>query len=203
MLNAGRDDRQVIPIPLLKRAVPKSVVVIGIDPSFTACGIASVLVSSNEVRVWASEVISTPSEDDYAERLWAIHSGVREFVSRTTEATVHAIEGFAYGAKFNREAQGMVYGACLVALRVGGAEKIEIVTPAQAKKIACPDFAGWSKDKWAAAGYTTKFKRSMPEKATILSGLRRRYGFAAMSDAVGDAVCVAIAAGYKRLEITV
>lgn len=182
--------------------------VIGVDPSFSACGLAYVRIrsihSADGKAVLSSAVdlvdhatIRTDSTDDHADRLWDIHVGVREFAAKNT-AAFYAIEGFAFGAKFQREIQGMVHGAILVSLRVGGANKIEIVTPMQAKKVACPDFPGWSKENWAKAGYTAKFKRSMPEKTTVMSGLRKRFGFTGLvSDAVADAACVAIAAGYR------
>lgn len=184
------------------------VTVIGVDPSFSACGLACVEIwGSGAVKILGSEVVRTTPDDDHADRLWDIHVAIREFVGKWNAGdryvSVYAVEGFAFGAKFQREVQGMVTGAALVSLRVGGAGKIEIVTPMDAKKAACPDFPGWSKAKWAAAGYTKPFKRSMPEKVTVMSGLRRRYGFTGLvDDAIADAACVAIAAGFRHLGVS-
>lgn len=186
--------------------------VIGVDPSFAACGLACVrlqritddagiTVRASEVKLLGHATIRTDSTDDHADRLWDLHVGVREFMEKHG-ASLYAVEGFAFGAKFQREVQGMVHGAILVSLRVGGAAKIEVVTPMQAKKVACPEFPGWSKANWSKAGYTQPFKRSMPEKATVMSGLRRRFGFVGLvDDAVADAACVAIAAGYRSFGV--
>lgn len=108
------------------------------------------------------------------------------------------VEDFARGFPFMREEMGMVVGAVRAAIYREFEIEVETIPVRAAKIVACPRWPGLNKDNWLAAGRTTKFKASMPDKSSIVSGLQRRYKIKARNDHEADACCVAISLARKH-----
>lgn len=180
---------------------PSTELVIGIDPSSTATGLAALEFSGSRILRCEYDVIYGEGLT-WHERLVGLVGGTQKFLSehRTPKPSLYAIEAFARGFTNNREEMGMAVGAIRYGLATAGVEddQLVVVTPRDAKKIACPNWPGFCKANWEAAGYTRKFKMSQPDKASVLSGLQRTLGIAVRDDNAADAVCIAIA-GYTRM----
>lgn len=206
----------------------QSCLVLGVDPSLTATGVVVLRVGvahKLEVRrakceVRFAGVCKTEPSREMSVRLKAIYTYIydvcREQLGAQTSACVDgdnehqiwAVEDFARNARFAREEAGMVQGVCRLAVLDSGRDvpvDPVCVSPRTAKQVACPEWPGWSKKHWQRAGYQSRFKMSMPDKKSVLSGLRSRWGLFCPNDAVGDAVCVALvaAAGVLRLNTEV
>jgi hypothetical protein len=174
----------------------------GIDPSLSATGMVllkAVCVRGRvEVEVLDTRIERTSYEWPMVSRVNQLCGSVRTFSRVGNNLDRFAVEDFARGAKFRREEQGMAVGALLVGL---GPRPVVMVSPLDAKMVACPKWPGLSKANWAAAGYTKKFKRSMPGKADVISGLQRRWSLTFHDDALADAACVAIYAACRALKV--
>ena len=183
----------------------KYVQAIGLDLGINNVGIARVGVQLREsgnlwVQVQARYTIKDGDDRslELHDRLRAIHVAIFENVKIMSlgDPILVGIENFSRGSTYRREEMGAVFAAAVTAFP--RSYPIALVTPKQAKAIACPRWPGFNGDNWRAAGRTTKFKLSMPGKDDILNGLYRRFGVALHDEHQADAACVAIAAIAAR-----
>lgn len=79
--------------------------ILGIDPSMTGCGLAMLI----DGQLKLAQTISTPPDWTRGHRLEEIETGVEAFLLGYG-ADIVAMEGYAFGAKFNREEMGEVGG---------------------------------------------------------------------------------------------
>lgn len=187
--------------------------VLGIDPSLSATGFAhiSVRLVENRARVTLKNhhVHTCLSSDrPIGERLETLRDST---IAQVTQAAgsrrlklVVGVEDYSRGSRFRREEAGMT-GGCVRAALWSGEYGDDFIVPIEvpprdAKRVACPDWPGWSKAHWRAAGYTAKYKMSMPDKPAVISGLYRRWKIKTLDDAVADACCIAIYAASRVLK---
>lgn len=188
--------------------------VLGIDASLTATAVFAAEVNIPAVRggVPAEEWFvnyrtmqgATDSSDPIDLRLYQMHLDVYGFVKGLFGGSPEtiggaAVEGFSFGARFQRENMGMAVAAARLGYvhafpRDARPPLIGTVSPAAAKKMACPTWAGFSKENWARAKRAGKFKRSMPDKDAVRSGFFARFKIGASvvsTEHLCDAACVA------------
>jgi Holliday junction resolvasome RuvABC endonuclease subunit len=187
---------------------------VGIDHSLSACGIAEVTIHTRDRKVIGhrAATFGTDSKTEMSERLHYLGVNVARFID-WGKMPVLSIEGFAFGAKYQRESMGMVVGA----LRFAIADKrpldpgLEVIQPREVKVALVPDYFGWSLDNWVASGRrrdkapmrtnkkgVVSFKTTMPEKSDVIAGLYRLYGINCLADAEADATGVALANAIRK-----
>jgi hypothetical protein len=113
----------------------------------------------------------------------------------------YGIESIAWGGSKATSlalAHGAVHSAIYLARNMIQAHVIE-VTPQQVKSAACPAWPGWSLERWKAAGRTSQYKRSQPDKDSVTSGVSKRFDFHTTDDAIADAICVGVTAYAKSV----
>lgn len=174
----------------------------GFDASLTNTGAARVYINKAGVIDHRLRLIQTDSGDGIDHRLHFIRSAVYDFIGTDTTAKF-GIEGFSFGARFQREAMGMASAAVRLGIPVPpraawtSGDVVRIVTPAAAKAAACPHWHGFTKTNWITAGRKGEFKRSMPPKESVIAGLYTRFKIDARNEHEADAVCVALALAIR------
>lgn len=192
----------------------KIVHVVGLDLSLSATGVAlfthnlGVSGPKTNMRLVRTTVCSAcPSDGTRTDKGERLHGIWREIVlaigdpSPDVEFVVFA-EGYSFGSKFSQQTLGEVHGVVHERVHAEYGVHVRYISPATAKKVACPRWHGWSIANWTAAGKTTKWKRSMPGKEDVLRGLWTEHKLRIATDAEGDAICVALA-GAASLGISV
>lgn len=168
------------------------------------------------VRLLRSEIVGTEAKSSHAIRLAILRdtiadvaaAALRDTKSLVDVSTVFAMEGPSFGSPFQRIDAGRVdaatrlgfYDAAYRARKIVDPESDEIeireVSPRSAKAVAVPDHPGFSKALWKNAN--KPFKRSMPDKAAVMTGVANRFGINVADDAIADAVAIAVAAVTAR-----
>jgi hypothetical protein len=117
------------------------IVVLGLDLSLSAAGMVALPSTwdgdwSRVARHWVGE--SVPKDAPESRRIGRLHrisSEILAFASRHG-CTTAAVEGYAFGAKFERERLGEITGAVKLALATRGGLVIEdVVQPMTARKL--------------------------------------------------------------------
>lgn len=174
--------------------------ILGVDPSLASCGIAVLGVSEKgSPHLLTARVVQSDSDTPTDQRIYDIAKVVRDNLHEY-RPTLIGIEGFAFNQKFQRENMGMVVGAIRAACWphvVKHGLTWHVMRSQQAKLLICPKWPGWSLKNWEAAGYTRKFKRSLPDKGSIIAGLHTRFGIIVHNEHEADAITVAIAAAIQ------
>lgn len=185
-------------------------IIVGIDASIAGMGLAALLIASrNRFGLIEAHRTTTASDTPQPQRLGIIRDALNGFLKELKSMPllkdklypVHVvIEDFAFNAKFGRELSGMVQGVLIEGVWRVHKKTVHRVSIRESKKVACPDWPGWSKDHWARSGRKTKYRHSMPDKNSIMVGLYKRYGINLFDDAEADATCAALRfAVEKRL----
>ena len=185
--------------------------IVGLDLSLSATGVVVLahqgVNSTISLRLLASYVCSAPAPDgtetDKGLRLYEltqkIADGISKHVPYESCSDIHVYaEGYSFGSRNARERIGETHGAVFAGIWADFERPVSYVTPATAKRVACPDHYGWSKANWEAARKTGKWKRSMPSKEEVMLGVYRRFGLRLATDAEADAFCVAYSGMMKN-----
>lgn len=186
--------------------IPGKTIVVGLDLSLSATGVAMISVGKAGHRLLRTAVCSAPDPDKSE-----MEKGLR--LHELTEAIVGVLrqrpgigpyddvyffaEGYSFGSPFAARRIGETHGAVFARIWNSFRHPIAYVSPAAAKLVACPNHYGWSKEKWAAAKKAGKWKRSMPSKEEVMRGVFDQFGLSLGTDAEADAFCVAVA-GLKK-----
>lgn len=182
--------------------------VLGVDPSLSRCGVALLRVRFGkriEAELRSKCVIESSSEELMQNRLWRVQSELRAFTMAVPDFC--GVEDFARNSRFRREEMGMATAAVLIGIERASRQMsaalpaVSMVSPREAKRTVCPEWHGWNKACWTAAGCTGKFKMSMPDKVSVMRGLHKRFGIKTDDDAIADACCVALHVACRALRV--
>lgn len=171
--------------------------IVGIDISMGATGVVVIRGGLKcPTELVSSHVCSAPDPDgtgtDKGMRLHELGSAIESAIgARRIEGTF--VEGYSFGSPHAARRIAETHGAVFAMLWRVYRQMPVYVSPMTAKKAACPMHPGFSKDNWARAGKTGKWKRSMPDKADVIRGVYREFGVSLATDAEADAFSVAIA----------
>lgn len=183
---------------------PKPRVYVGIDPSFTALGIAAVSVYQINRVEHCSDVISTDIEDypdQPAKRMLFIFDKIVEFLRDRTLLTQPptrcAIEGISFGSRHSLAYAGQIDATARLAIKYRTNLECEAFAPVSVKQYVAPHWRGWSKAKWAAAGSKGAFQKSMPPKEEVIACLNRYFGIRCGNDAEADATAIALLCAHR------
>jgi len=167
----------------------KGVTIIGHDPSLTGYGLAAINVTNGKPTLIDSEIFSTDASTPTAQRYLEIYRWAVGFVTNHKPYMV-GIETVPSFAKLGSSAQvAEITGIGVVA---SAPHEPVRVTASTAKRWVLPNWPGLSKANWAAAGRTTKYKRSMPDKNSVINELYRRFRFKLTDLNASDAALVAL-----------
>lgn len=153
----------------------------------------------DEFDVLSSSVCGAPDpkggDVDKAERLFLLSESVAKSIAEwgPFDEMLLFVEGYSFGSPHAARRIAEVHGAIFSKLYSKFFVEPRYVTPASAKKVACPDYHGWSKDNWLRAGKRGKWKRSMPPKEDVIMGVAQRFKVGFATDAEADAFSVAVA----------
>lgn len=153
----------------------------------------------DEFDVLSSSVCWAPDpkggDVDKAERLFLLSESVAKSIAEwgPFDEMLLFVEGYSFGSKHAARRIAEVHGAIFSKLYSKFFVEPIYVTPSSAKKVACPDYHGWSKDRWAKAGKKGEWKRSMPDKDDVIMGVAQRFKVGFATDAEADAFSVAVA----------
>lgn len=181
----------------------KTTLAIGLDVALSSIGVAAVLARGDAIvaRVVRSQVTKKCGLSMRLAGLGAfaatlVEEAIRSPKARGAELAI-GVENFARGFPYMREEMGMSVGAVRAVLY--GRWEVEVVTVPvrEAKLVACPGWPGFNKANWERAGRTTKFKASMPDKGSVISGLHSRFGIIARDEHQADAACIALAVARR------
>lgn len=192
--------------------------IVGLDLSLSATGVVVLAyggkTSKMALSLVASAVCSAPkpdgTESDKGLRLHELTRVIIKEIARhvpqganpNAESFFYA-EGYSFGSRNARERIGETHGAIISGIWREFISPVLYVTPAAAKRVACPDHYGWSKDHWERARKPGKWKRSMPDKEQVIYGIHKRFGLRFATDGEADAFCVAYAGLMSHLWYTV
>lgn len=175
--------------------------IFGVDASLTNTAIVAVSLHdfrrkslSQSIRVCKVE---TSPRADLADRLRQIATTAESFFrSVRLDPQFHesavAFEGFSFADRYRQYDLGAVQGVLRVSVRTTLGVLVSSITPGNAKAFICPEWPGFSKANWAAAGRRGPWKRSMPGKADVAHALFARYRFDPADEHVVDATLVAL-----------
>lgn len=133
-----------------------------------------------------------------------VETARRELVANKRHAEMClGMENFSFNSKFGLPVVGQVVGAIRAAIWTRcGQEDITMHAIGNIKRLAVPNWPGYSREAWAKAGYAkSRFKRSNPTTIAVASGLSIRFGIHLMNEHEVDAMVVAIAAANKAYGI--
>lgn len=165
-------------------------IILGVDPSLTACAIVAIIRKKRGFELLSSAVISTPNADHLAARLIMLQDGVRNFAAQFGDDVVAAVETPPQGSRmFSSAVVAKATGAC----EMGLWPVVSRSYTAQAvKRFMVPTWPGLSKENWKNAGYTKAFRRSMPSKTAVSSRLAERFGIYVADMNTSDACAIAV-----------
>lgn len=178
----------------------------GIDSSLSNTAIAGIYRTQLDHRMekpfvlkWSPRLITTTASEPIEQRLDYIGKQLTGFIMQASGigglnpvATKIGMEGFSFGAKFQRETLGMVHGIIRTDIFRALELQVGLVSPRTVKFTACPSWPGWNKKNWEAAKRKGKFKGSMPPKGDVGAGLFKHYGINTDDEHIADACCVAL-----------
>lgn len=174
--------------------------IIGVDAALTKTGLISLIFEPGKDIVIESKVLieTNPDRPD-SKRLHKICKDIRMHVAELQKAnpcrTQASLESPPQGASMYSSAT--VAKAC-AAGEIALAKYDQQIYMARAVKVfMVPDWPGTCKANWTKAGYTKKWKRSMPSKAAVASHLGTDYGLYIAQQDISDAASLAIYHAHK------
>lgn len=174
--------------------------IIGVDPSMTSTGLTSLIFDGSTITIELKRIIETTPDLSFQFRLEQMRCEISDFyldcLCKKNKCKTHAaIESPPQGARMFSSADT---AKATAAAQMGLCRISQTIYTARAvKKFIVPDWHGWSKANWAKAGYTKKYKSSMPSKTSVASNLATRFGVNIAQPDMSDAAAVAIYHAHK------